>query len=82
MSAQTYYKQCTMTSPTAEGQMVRTAWIPEKFATQDRVVYFGKKTSKPDRLWKVVSVPESRISHEYLVEHERDYKTQRSASDI
>jgi len=52
------------------------------FAGVGRTVYFGKKTSTPDRVWTVTGVSDPSISGAYLLEHERDYKTQREASDI
>lgn len=79
---QTWYRQCTMTSPTEGGELKQVAWIPEQFAVEGRTIYFGKKVETPDRLWEVTSVPGTRKSGEYLGEHERDYLTQRSASDI
>ena len=81
-SKKNWYRQCKMVSPTEGGHMVHTAWIPEKFAVKGRAIYFGKKTSTPDRVWTVESAPEHRISQTYLLDHERDYKTQRRASDI
>ncbi len=77
-----WYRQCTLTSPTEDGKMCQIAWIPEKFAVKGRVVYFGKKTASPKRFWTVVSAPAARKSGAYLGEHERDYLTQRQASDI
>ena len=80
--SETFYKQCHLTSPTEGGEMHKTAWIPESFAVKGRIVYFGKKTDKPERLWTVVNSPSTRKSGEYLGAHERDYLTQRQASDI
>lgn len=81
--AEVFYKQCTMNRFNENDNLiVHTAWIPEKFAEVGRVIYFGKKTKDPDELWTVVSVPKSRKSEKYLIAHERDYKTQRQASDI
>lgn len=79
---QTWYKQCTYRSPTEGGYTVETAWIPEKFAVEGKTIYFGNKTDKPKQLWTVESVSGGRISDAYLREHERDYLTQRNASDI
>lgn len=77
-----WYKQCTFRSPSANGFLVHTAWIPEQFAVEGRKVYFGKKTARPDRIWTVTAAGGHRIPGEYLATHERDYKTQRQASDI
>ena len=76
------YKQCVLRSPIDAGEMVHVAWIPAMFAGLGRSVYFGKKTATPDRLWTVTGVSDPSISGEYLLEHERDYTTQRQASDI
>ncbi len=77
-----FYKQCSFTSPTEGGEMHQTAWVPVQFAVLGKSVYFGKKTDSPDRLWTVTSVPDTGKSGEYLGAHERDYLTQRGASDI
>jgi hypothetical protein len=77
-----WFKQCTFISPTEEGHTVQTAWVPEKFAKVGRKVYFGKKTKTPERIWEVTVAGDKRISSDYLAEHERDYLTQREASDI
>lgn len=81
---QTWYKQCTLSSPAADGsgKHVQVAWIPEQFAVVGRKVYFGKKTASPERIWEVDSASDNRISGDYLGERERDYLTQRAASDI
>jgi hypothetical protein len=76
------YRQCVLRSPTEQGEMVQTAWIPAIYAGLGRTVYFGKKTASPDRLWTVTGVSDPAISVQYLLEHERDYTTQREASDI
>ena len=76
------YKQCTYRSPTKNGYTVETAWLPAKLAIVGKTIYFGKKTNKPDRLWTITSVSDGHVSEQYLLEHERDYKTQREASDI
>ena len=77
-----FYKQCRFASPTENGVMGHIAWVPEKFAELGRVVYFGKKRSNPDRYWKVTQVSNHRVPEDYLIRHERDWKTQRQASDI
>ncbi len=77
-----FYKQCNFTSPTDAGEMRHTAWIPVQFAVLGRTLYFGKKTDNPERLWTVTSVPQTGKSGEYIGAHERDYLTQRQASDI
>jgi hypothetical protein len=61
---------------------METAWLPEKLAVLGKKVYFGNKTKEPEQLWEIVSVSDNRLPESYLKEHERDYKTQRQASDI
>jgi hypothetical protein len=81
MSKKTWYIQCHFESPTENGKKVGIAWLPAKFAQIGRVIYFGKKTNTPDRLWTIVAAS-GYISEDYLRERERDYLTQRQASDI
>lgn len=76
-----WYRQCTFESPTDKGKTVSTAWIPENLAVVGKKIYFGKKTKTPERLWTVTSVG-GRQSGDWLTEHERDYLSQRKASDI
>ena len=77
-----YYKQCEYESETENGLLKAVAWLPEKFAVVGKKIYFGNKTENPERIWTVTSVGDIRMSEKYVREHERDYKTQREASDI
>ena len=79
---QEFYKQCTFNTPTDGGMTTSIAWIPEDKAVVGKQIYFGKKSDAPDRIWTVVSAGDQRFTGEYLQAHERDYKTQREASDI
>ena len=79
----TNYRQCTFrTKGDALGYSESTAFIPEKLAEVGKQIYFGKKTDNPVRVWTVVSVSSTLFPGEYVHAHERDYKTQREASDI
>jgi len=82
MKNDTYYKQCTYTTKTDNGELVGIAWIPENLAIVGKKVYFGNKTKTPKQVWVVKTVSDVRIAGSYLQEHERDYLTQREASDI
>ena len=83
MKKEVWYKQCCLIYVAEEKKSETVAWIPEHLAVVGKSIYFGKKTDKqPDKLWLVESVGNSRISGEYLLAHERDYKVQREASDI
>lgn len=80
----TNYRQCTFRTPAGENGTYTesTAYLPEKFAVVGKTIYFGKTTSKPDKLWTVTSVSNIMQSESYVKAHERDYTTQREASDI
>ena len=80
--SETYYKQCTYRQTGSLNYLMETAWLPEKLAVVGKKIYFGKKTQEEKTLWEIVSVSDSRLPESYLVNHERDYKTQRLASDI
>lgn len=67
-----YYKQCKL----IKGTTSQTAWIPEKFAVVGKFLKI-----KSDDGWQVMSIG-GRLSEEYVKEHERNYLTQRRASDI
>lgn len=77
-----FFKQCRMVqrAPNGNGLGVHTAWIPEQFAVIGRVLSlkFGECWSND---WEVERV-DTRVSEEYVREHERDYKDQRKASDV
>ena len=73
-----FYKQCTLRHEKTSS--VRTSWIPEQFAKEGKILDI-KEGEHWVKGWKVVDVF-TRASEEYVVEHERDYKTQRKASDI
>lgn len=81
MSQETHYKHCTMRRPASNGTLVEIAWIPEKFAEVGRKIILGKKTPGAP-IWEVSQVSDLRLPESYLLDHERDYKTQRQASDI
>lgn len=81
------YRQCTFRTPVehADGSGVyteSTAWLPEKVAVVGKHIYFGQKTSDPEKMWKVMTVSSHSQPESYVKAHERDYKTQREASDI
>lgn len=52
------------------------AWIPESFAKVGKFLRVGDSDG-----WQVIHA-HSRQSEEYLMRHERDYLTERRASDI
>ncbi len=68
-----FFRHCKLT----KGQTSEIAWIPERFAIKGKFI----KVLGEDG-WQVVEVGKSRIEGSYLMEHERNYLTQRRASDI
>ncbi len=67
-----FYKQCTMT----KGETSQVAWIPEEVAKVGKFVRIGD-----DNGWEVKTAGE-RKDGAYILKHERDFMTQRRASDI
>jgi hypothetical protein len=67
-------KQCVL----EKGNRRDTVWIPAKLAKVGKSIVV-KATGET---WKVGIVYENEMPEEYLVEHSRDYKHQRQASDI
>lgn len=67
------YRQCVLQRGT-EGDV---AWIPEIHAKPGKFLRIGDENG-----WQVKEVGSFRREESYLLEHERDYLTQRRASDI
>ncbi len=67
-----YYKQCRLVKHAA----TQVAWIPEIFAVIGKYLRLGD-----DNGWRVSSIG-GRMESGYLFRHNRDYLTQRRASDI
>jgi hypothetical protein len=75
--------QCHMHRNTPAGKQHLTAWIPEKFATPDRILKLQDQSTKEwEDGWKVVSVGTSKVSSSIIAERSQDYKHTREASDI
>lgn len=66
------YKQCRLQRLKTE----MTSWIPSQFAVVGKYLRI-----KGQNGWRVISVGGT-LSGKYLLKHERDYLTQREASDI
>lgn len=80
-----FFKQCLMLKHTtiADGlpaTQVHTAWIPEDLAKEGKVLDILKDDGTWDAGWVVEKV-HTRMSEEYVREHERDHLTQSEASD-
>lgn len=88
-----YYRQCILenyvTDQNSEepfGQykvktVKQTTWIPEQYAHVGNFIKLKQNDGSWENGWKVIEVG-TRLSEEYVLEHERDYKTQRKGSDI
>jgi hypothetical protein len=66
---------------TERGYTEHVAWIPEKFAVQNRMIKI-KMDGEWDDGWQVVGAGGSAMSEKYLLARERDFARQRKASDI
>ena len=75
--AQVFYKQCTL----KRGTQGDVRWIPEKFAVVGKYIKVKVDGVEEDG-WLVVEAGTNRVDGAYLKEHERNYLTQREASDI
>lgn len=74
-----WYRQCSYEKENNDGsKTVGIAWLPEKFATVGRPIYF----KNPEKIYQVTSVGDKRMEEKVLIERERDWKNQRKASDI
>jgi len=67
------YKQCIL----RKGMKIQTAWIPEEFAVQNKMLDI-----KGDPSWVAISASTESISYEEANKLSQDHKTTRKASDI
>lgn len=65
---------------TKNGQ-VDVSWIPTKFANKGKTIKLKQNGDIWDDGW-LVEETYTKQSAQYLIEHERDYKNTRKASDI
>lgn len=79
-----FFKQCQLRRLTPDGPAVQefhTAWIPEEFAKRGKYLdLFDADTGVWEMGWEVVDVY-TRMSEEYVREHQDDHKHQHKASD-
>lgn len=71
------YTQCSL----AKGGSVDVVWIPTKFANKGKFIKLKQADNTWDDGWLVAETYTTRDA-QYLIEHERDYKNTRKASDI
>lgn len=75
------YTQCVLIQKNKEGELHTTSWIPSSFAKVGRVL----RLKNDDDVWEdgwVVAEAGTVKSADYVLDHERDFKRQRKASDI
>lgn len=77
MPAESYYKQCTLT----KGTKSEVVYIPEGLSVVGKFIKVWETEGWSDG-WQVTKAAEHRVSGAYLRAHERDYLTQREASDV
>lgn len=78
MSKLERHTQCRLSHESS--MRIQVAWIPEAFAKPKKQLRL-----KVNEVWEdgwVVEAVYKTLPTSYLVEHERDYKNQRKASDI
>lgn len=74
-------KQCLLELLAELPKTIRfVVWIPEEYAHEGKVVRLRK--NEAPAVYKIVEVYDVALSVEYVAEHERDYRSQRDASDI
>lgn len=71
------YTQCRL----QQRNVCQTAWIPSEFAKVGKWVIISKNRHAVERSWQVVGCGAT-LPAEYVLEHERNYRTRRQASDI
>ena len=64
------YTQCKL----KQGNAQQTAWIPTEFAKVGKFVILSKNRHAFERTWQVVSCGGT-LPAEYVLEHERNYRT-------
>jgi hypothetical protein len=73
-----FYRQCEL----MKGATKQVAWVPVAFCKVGTNVELLNETSQFEKGWKIANVFTLRQDGDYLKEHERDWKTQRKASDL
>jgi hypothetical protein len=76
------YIQCLLVNYRLSSDVIKTvAWIPEKFATPQRVIKLKREDGSWSNGW-VIQEMYGVHSEEFVKYHERDFARQREASDI
>lgn len=72
------YSQCLL----KKGNTQMTSWIPEKFASKNRIIKLKNDDNTWDNGWQVMEAGSLFMDEEMVMERSRDFKKQRAASDI
>jgi len=76
-----YHRQCRLSKQRNGKVEILTTWLPEEFARVGKVLELEMNSGGWENGWAVCEVYERKKSKE-VAERERDYKKNRSASDI
>lgn len=80
MAKQTYYKQCRLQKPTERGVMEQTSWIPEKFATEGKVLKLKDGDGNWEDGWIVKTAGTHRLEEKMLPDYHDEIKGHRRAT--
>jgi len=75
-----YHRQCVLSHKIGDGEEVKVAWIPEKFAVKGKYLEL-KEDDGWENGWQVMEVGVRQAS-EAVRERSLDYRNQRKASDV
>lgn len=78
MSKEINYVQCVLVN----GASRQTAWIPQRFAVQDKFLKLKQEDDSWQDGWQVRGLGDTHLPGSVINERSRDYKHTRAASDI
>lgn len=68
-----YYKQCKLSKSSENGDLIETAWIPEKFAKKNKYLKLKHKGEQING-WKIISVG-TRLPNNAIIDWEyKEYR--------
>lgn len=71
------YTQCVL----ERANRTTTSWLPQRFSRIGKILKLKREDGTWEDGWQVKSTGTT-MEFEYVLNHERDYKNQRKASDI
>lgn len=81
MSKVEFYCQCVLRKFNGKTTRELVSYIPEQFAIQDNLIKLKNDDGEWVDGWRVETVG-AKVDANYVEAHERDYRSQRKASDI